>query len=277
MGRDCICATLLSSVFPRLFHIGNFSLPTYGALAAVGLIVGLLINVRLAKRDGIDEERAWNLGLVAIFSALVGAKLLLIINDLSFYAEHPRVLLSFSALQAAGVWYGGLLGAIIASVIYMRVHQMPVLRVCDSFIVGVAFGHGIGRLGCFAAGCCYGRPTNVPWGVTFTNPLASRLVGTPLNVKLHPTQLYEFAAEMAIFFLLLWLWKRKSFDGQVIGSYFFLYGIVRYFSEFYRDDPERGSMFHGAITGTQFISICLVIAGGVLWMRRTRARELAHA
>ncbi len=264
-------------MFPRLFHIGNLSLSTYGALAALGLILGLVIDVRLAKRDGIDEERAWNLGLVAIFAAIAGAKLLLIINDFGYYREHPGVLFSTTLLQAGGVWYGGVLGGLLAAGIYMRIHRMPALRVCDAFMPGVALGHAIGRLGCFAAGCCYGRETTVPWGVTFTNPLAKELVGTPLGVKLHPTQLYEFAAEMVIFPFLLWLWKRKTFDGQVFGTYLFLYGIVRYFSEFYRDDPERGSMFNGLMTTTQFISICLVIAGGALWMRRGRRTEAASA
>jgi phosphatidylglycerol---prolipoprotein diacylglyceryl transferase len=264
-------------VFPRLFTIHNFSLHTYGVLAAVGLILGLVLNVRLAKRDGIDEERAWNLGILAIFASIIGAKLLLVINDFSYYAANPKVMFSTSMLQAGGVWYGGVIGGLLASFVYMRIQRMPILRVCDSFMPGVAVGHGIGRLGCFAAGCCYGKPTDVAWGVTFTNPLANQLVGTPLGVKLHPTQLYEFLAEMLIFAVLLWLWKRKSFDGQVFGTYLFLYGIVRYFSEFYRDDPERGSLFNGAMTVTQFISICLVIIGGMLWMKRGPRAEAVSA
>ena len=103
-------------------------------------------------------------------------------------------------------------------------------------------GHAIGRLGCFAAGCCYGKPTDHFWGVTFTNPLAQELVGTPLGHALEPTQLFESAAELGIFFILTWMFRRKKFDGQIFGAYLFLYGIARFFIEFLRDDPGRGKL-----------------------------------
>jgi phosphatidylglycerol:prolipoprotein diacylglycerol transferase len=154
---------------------------------------------------------------------------------------------------------------------YVRKHHMPVLRTCDTFAPGIALGHAIGRIGCFAAGCCYGKPTHHWWGVTFTNPLAKAFSGTPLNIPIEPTQLFESAIEFVNFLFLLWLIRHKKFEGQVIGSYLFIYGVARYFIEFLRDDPERGSMFGGLMTGTQFISICLVIAGGLLWMRRSKA------
>jgi phosphatidylglycerol:prolipoprotein diacylglycerol transferase len=141
------------------------------------------------------------------------------------------------------------------------------LTTLDAFVPGIAFGHAVGRLGCFAAGCCYGKPTTMPWGVTFTNPLANSLVGTPLNVRMHPTQIYEFLAEMAVFAVVMWTWKHKKFSGQVFGTYAFLYGIARFWLEFYRDDPERGSVFGGLMTLTQLISIVLVIIGGIMWMR----------
>jgi phosphatidylglycerol:prolipoprotein diacylglycerol transferase len=144
------------------------------------------------------------------------------------------------------------------------------LSTCDAFAPGIALGHAVGRLGCFTAGCCYGKPTNLPWGVVFTSPLAKEISGTPLGVSLHPTQLYESLVELANFFILVWLFKHKRSDGQVIGAYMFLYGIARYFLEFLRGDPDRGVLFGGALTGTQFISILLVIAGGALWMRRKK-------
>jgi phosphatidylglycerol---prolipoprotein diacylglyceryl transferase len=262
-------------VFPRLFHIGNFGLPTYGFLVATGVLVGLLIAARLSERQGQDPEKAWNLGILAVLSAIVGAKVLLIINDWSFYSSHPGELFSVSMLQAGGVFYGGLLAAIAVSVWYIRRNQMPVLRTCDAFAPGLALGHAIGRVGCFAAGCCYGKPTNLPWGVTFTNPLAHEFVGTPLNVHIHPTQLYEAAVELINFLILYWLIRHKKFEGQVIGTYVFLYGVARYFLEFVRDDPERGSVFGGLMTGTQLISIILVIAGGLLWLWRRPLPETA--
>jgi phosphatidylglycerol---prolipoprotein diacylglyceryl transferase len=134
-------------------------------------------------------------------------------------------------------------------------------------------GHAIGRLGCFAAGCCYGKPTSHWWGVTFTNPLANLNSDTPLNVPLQPTQLFESAVELGLFLLLMWMFKRRRFDGQVFGAYLFLYGIARYFLEFIRDDPGRGSVFGGAMSGTQLISICLVLAGGLIWWLRPAQRS----
>src|SRR5215467_4793299 len=259
-------------MFPRLFHIGNFSIPTYGVMAALGLIAALMVVVRGARRQGLDPDKAWNLGLVAIIFGLIGGKLLMVINDWKSFGNW-RAIFSLTFVQAMGVFYGGLLLAILASVVYIRINHMPVLRTCDVFAPGIALGHAFGRIGCFAAGCCYGKPTHLPWGVTFTNPLANILVGTPLGVPLQPTQLFEFVVELGNFFLLWWMLKHKKFEGQVIGAYLFIYGVARFFLEFLRDDPERGSVFGGALSGVQLISIGLVIAGGILWLRRAQLRE----
>ncbi len=253
-------------MFPRLVQFGNFFLPTYGVLAALGLIVGLMVAVHLGRRSGIDPEKMWNEGIIAVIAGVLGAKVLLIINDWGRYSQHPREIFSLSVLQAAGVFSGGLVLAIVACYLYAVRANMPKLKTADAFAPGIAIGHAFGRLGCFAAGCCYGKPTNLPWGVTFKNPLSNQLVGTPLGVPLHPTQLYEFLVELSIFVLLMFLFRRKSFDGQMAALYLFLYGIARYFLEFVRDDPERGSMFGGIMTVTQFISILLVIGGAIMWI-----------
>jgi phosphatidylglycerol:prolipoprotein diacylglycerol transferase len=264
-------------VFPHLFRSGDFAIPTYGILAAAGLILGLLITVRLARRDGLNEERIWNLGVLVILAGIVGAKILLVINEWDFYSQNLRTLFSFHMLQAGGVWYGGLLGGIFAGLAYVWYHKIPVMKAWDVFTPGISFGHALGRLGCFAAGCCYGKPTDLPWGVTFTNPLANKLVGTPLGVSLHPTQLYEFLTEMSIFALLIWLYPRRQFTGQVTALYLFLYGAARFFLEFLRDDPERGSVFGGVMTTTQLISIFLVLLGGAMWVRLNRPQPSAAA
>jgi phosphatidylglycerol:prolipoprotein diacylglycerol transferase len=257
-------------VLPELFHIGSFWVGTYGLLVAFGVLVGLTIAARYSQQEGLDPEKVWNLGVLAILSAIVGAKVLLFVTDWSWYRQHPREIFSLATLRAGGVFYGGLIAAVAASIWYIRRNRLPVLRTCDAFAPGIALGHAIGRIGCFAAGCCYGKPTTLPWGVTFTNPLAHAISGTPLGVRLHPTELYESLVELINFLLLAWLIKHKKSDGQVIGAYMFLYGFARYFLEFVRDDPERGSLFGGAMTGTQLISIFLVIAGGLLWMRRRK-------
>jgi phosphatidylglycerol---prolipoprotein diacylglyceryl transferase len=265
-------------VFPQLFHFGRFGLPTYGFLVALGVLTGLVVTTKLARSQKIDPDDAWNLGVLVVLAAIVGAKLLLIINDFSWYKAHPSEIFSLAMVQAGGIFYGGVIAALITAAHYMRKHGMPALRTCDTFAPGLALGHSIGRIGCFAAGCCYGKPTSHWWGVTFTNPLAHSVSGTPLGIPIQPTQLFESAIEFVNFLILLMLLRHKKFEGQVIGAYLFLYGVARFFIEFIRDDPDRGSMFNGALTGTQFISICLVIAGGILWLlRRAPQPQLAQA
>jgi phosphatidylglycerol---prolipoprotein diacylglyceryl transferase len=255
-------------VYPQLFHFGSFWLPTYGFLVALGVFLGLIVASKLASGQGVDSEKAWNLGIIAILSAIIGAKVLLILIDWHYYMAHPREIFSMATWQAGGVFYGGLIAAVAASVWYIRRNRLPVLRTSDAFAPGIALGHVFGRFGCFSAGCCFGKPTNLPWGVKFTNPLANTISGTPLNVRIHPTELYEALVELINFFILYWMIKHKKFEGQVIGAYLALYGVARFFLEFLRDDPGRGSVFGGAMSGTQLISIFMVIAGGILWIYR---------
>lgn len=237
---------------------------------SLGVLLGLWISVRNSERLGIDGEKAWNLGILVVLCGIVGAKVLYVINE----GMSLRDILSISTLQAGGVFSGGLIAAFIAAAWYVRRHHMPPLGTCDAFAPGLAFGHAIGRLGCFAAGCCYGKPTHHFWGVTFTNPLANSITGTPLNIPLEPTQLFECAVELANFFFLMWLLKRRKFDGQVFGAFLFIYGIARFFLEYLRDDPGRGSVFGGAMTGTQLIAIGLVIGGGLIWWLRPGSKPV---
>ena len=148
-----------------------------------------------AKTRGLDQTRVLDLGIYIIISALVGAKLLLFITDFSTYTSNPRELLSLA--RSGGVFYGGLILAVGVALWYIRRIGLPLWTTCDVFAPGIALGHVVGRLGCLFAGCCFGKPTIVPWAITFTDPFANANVGTPLNVPLHPTQLYEAGAEAA--------------------------------------------------------------------------------
>jgi len=253
-------------------------MPTYGLLVSIGVLTGLWVSVRNAENEGIDPEHAWNFGILVVLSGILGAKILYIINDWSIYAANPREIFSLATLQAGGVFSGGLVLALLVAAWYIRRHHMPALTTCDAFAPGLALGHAIGRLGCFAAGCCYGKPTSHFWGVTFKSPIAQTWVGTPLGHPLEPTQLFESAVELVNFFILMWLLKRRKFDGQVLGAYLFLYGVARYFLEFIRDDPGRGEVFGGLMTGTQLIAIFLVLGGGLLWWLRPTLKAVpAHA
>jgi len=259
-------------VFPQLFHIGSFFLPTYGFLVSLGVLLGLWISVRNAERLGYDADKAWNLGILVVLCGILGAKVLYVINEWSYYSSHISEIFSVNTLQAGGVFSGGLLAAFVAAAWYVRKNHMPALGTVDAFAPGLAFGHALGRLGCFAAGCCYGKPTHHWWAVTFHNPLANSITGTPLGVPLEPTQLFECAVELANFFFLMWLLKRRKFDGQIIGAFMFIYGIARFFLEYLRDDPGRGSVFGGAMSGTQLIAIGLVIGGGLIWWLRPSSK-----
>ena len=252
-------------MFPRLLQIGSFYLPTYGVLVATGVLLGIWIAVRNAEKQGINGDDMWNLGIYMVLAGIIGAKILYVINDWSSYASNWREIFSLNTLQAGGVFSGGLLGALAVGAWYMRRHLMPPMRTMDAGAPGLAFGHVLGRFGCFSAGCCYGKQTDHFWGVTFHNQLAHLVSDTPLGVKLEPTQLIEAAAEFCNFLFLMWLLKRKKFDGQVFAAFMMLYGVERFFIEFLRGDGGRGEVFGGLMTGTQLISILLVIGGGIIW------------
>lgn len=260
---------------PYLFHIDSFGLPTYGFLTALGMVCGLWAAFRLARFRGLNPDQVWNLGGIAVFSGILGSKALLILLSWREYAANPGSIFSMATLQSGGVFSGGLLAAIVCVWWYVRREQIPFLSAADVLAPGVALGHAFGRLGCLSAGCCYGRITHVPWAITFHNPWAAQFSGTPLNVPLHPTQLYEFAAEAINFVFLYWLCKRKSFEGQVLALFMIVYGIERFIVEFFRGDPGRGRIFGGAMSGTQLIALGLVVGGFLIYMRRTPLRTMS--
>jgi phosphatidylglycerol:prolipoprotein diacylglycerol transferase len=255
-------------MYPRLFELGPLSVYTYGVLLAAAYLAGLQFALYRARSRGLDPSKVMDLGIAIIISALVGAKLLLVIVDFDYFAANPRELLSIA--RAGGVFYGGLILAVAVAFWYMRRHRLPLWQTCDVFAPGIALGHVIGRLGCLMAGCCYGRPTDLPWAITFTSPLAAENVGTPLGVDLHPTQLYEAGAELLILAGLLATERRgRPFPGRTFWGYMVLYGVSRFVIEIYRGDP-RGTVF-GVLSTSQFISVILVPLGLVMLAVLSRA------
>ena len=243
-------------MYPRLFEFGWFTVYSYGLLLALAYLLGLQMALVRARRRGMDSTRIMDLGIWIIISALIGAKLMLLVVDWDYFSRNPRELLSLA--QSGGVFYGGLILALIVALWYMWRHRMPIWATCDVFAPGIALGHVIGRVGCFLAGCCYGRPTDVPWAVRFTDPFAAANVGTPLHIDLHPTQLYEAGAELLILGLLLGTERMgRPFPGRTFWSYMFLYGVSRFIIEMYRGDP-RGFVFGTNLSTSQFISVILV-------------------
>ena len=223
--------------------IGPFTLHTYGVLLAIAFLAGLWVVSRQARRAGLDANRITDMAVWVLIAGLIGAKVLLVAVDWRYFGRNPREI--GSILQSGGVFYGGLIGGILVAVWYVRRHRLPGWQTADVLAPGVALGQAIGRLGCFAAGCCWGRPTQVPWAVTFTDVYSARAVGTPMDTPVHPSQLYESFAAFLLFLFLLWLAPRKRFDGQVVLAYVALYSAVRFGLEFLRGDPDRGSWFGG--------------------------------
>lgn len=241
-------------MYPKLLDIGPIGIYSYGLILAAAYLVGLLTAVSRGRARGLDGRRVMDLGLAIIFSALIGAKLLLFVVEFDQIARDPAVI--WSLLRYAGVFYGGFLLALGVAFWYMQRHAMPLWTTCDAFAPGIVLGQAIGRLGCLLAGCCYGRPTDAPWGVTFTDPLAAAsAVGA--DVALHPTQLYESAAALLILGFLLALERRgRGFPGRTFWTYLLLYPAARFVIEFYRGDP-RGTAFD-LLSTSQFVSVLLI-------------------
>src|SRR3954468_13248566 len=218
---------------PILFRIGNWPVYSYGVLLALAYLAGLQLAVVRARRAGLDGAKVMDLGIYLIIAALIGAKLMLIAVDFNYFRNQPRELLSL--VRAGGVFYGGLLAAFGVGLWLIRRYKLPVWTTGDLIAPGIALGHIVGRFGCLMAGCCYGRPTSVPWGITFTDPVAAANVGTPLSIPLHPTQLYDAGAEAVILAILLFTERRgRPFPGRTFWMYMLLYAISRFVIEFYR-------------------------------------------
>src|SRR3954468_12284131 len=195
-------------MYPRLLelpwtvpYLGEVTIYTYGVLLAAAYLLGLKLAMVRAHARGLDAAKVLDLGIYIIISALIGAKLLLIVTDFRVFQADPRELLTLA--RSGGVFYGGLILAVAVALWYIRRAGLPLWTTCDAFAPGIALGHVVGRFGCFFAGCCYGKPTTKPWGITLNDTFAYTNVGTPLGVPLHPTQIYEAGAELVILIVLL--------------------------------------------------------------------------
>jgi phosphatidylglycerol---prolipoprotein diacylglyceryl transferase len=287
-------------MFPELFKIPytNFSFNTYGFLLAVAFVAGLLLMARLASRDGLERQKVYDLGLWVLAASLIGSKALMVIAEWDvYYRDNPRQIFTLDFFRSGGVYYGGFIGAVIASVIVMRYYKLPWWRTADSFAPGIILGQAIGRLGCFSAGCCWGKPTAGWFGVHFSEK-GHEITGVPTIVshlsdkvqqkvwaerltdlggwlaplKLHPTQLYEAGAALLIMVVLLLVHRRRRFEGQVILAYAMLYSVARFIIEYWRDDP-RGEIF--GLSTSQFIAVILFVGALATFIYRLRKPSAA--
>lgn len=260
---------------PVLFELGSFPLGTYGLLLAIAFFAGTALAKRQGRLDGLVPAAITDLAIAMLISAIVGSKLLMIVVDLVNGRPFAEIF-SLATLRAGGAIHGGIIAATAVFFWKLRKGQGLPLRITgDALVPGVALGQAIGRLGCFSAGCCWGRATSVPWAVTFTDVYAARQVGTPIDTALHPSQLYESFVVFLVFLFLLWLAPRKRFHGAVTLAYVALYSVARFVLEFWRGDAERGTWFGHTISTSQLIAIALLLGAAVALPYVRRSQSLA--
>lgn len=238
---------------PVLFEVGGLTVYSYGFFIAIGAVLGVVyLGVRGRKETGLTLDQTNSLFLLIFIAAFVGGKVFLFFEDPSRYIDNPARLLTGRGF----VFYGSFLFAVPTMLWYFRKQKLPVYQMLDIMAITTCLVHIFGRMGCFMAGCCHGKPTDSFFGVTYTDPMCS---ADPLNTPLHPTQLYESAFIFGVMVFLLVLRDRKTFHGQLFLSYLMLYAGGRFAIEFFRGDEGRGFLFGGMISHSQFVALLILV------------------
>jgi phosphatidylglycerol:prolipoprotein diacylglycerol transferase len=238
-------------VHPILFHVGSVTIKSYGVAIALAFLIGILLAAWRAKREKLNPNDFLDIGFIIVVSSIVGARIFYILFNLKYYVDNPAMIIRI--WEGGLIFYGGLLCAAVASILYMRFKKIPVWYGTDIIAPSVALGYAITRVGCFLNGCCYGEVCNLPWGVSGWDPFTgagrysaqiffAALFGTgevPEAIKLHPTQLYAAGISLIFFVVLLIIWRRRVFDGMVFWSYVGLYALYRFGIEFVRADNKE--------------------------------------
>ncbi len=240
-------------MFPILVKLGPLTVHTYGFMMAVGVGLGLWFLYVQSKKRGLNAPLLLDAAFYTIIVSLIGAKLILLIGNFSYYLSYPREL--FSLARSGGVFQGGLTFGVIFALWYFRRKKIPTWKTADVIGPALALGHGFGRIGCFSAGCCYGNECSLPWAATFRSEYAHDLTGVPLDSPIHPVQAYEAVLNFLNFLVLFLLLRKKSFDGQVFSFYIINYSVIRFFTEYFRGDhPDKAYVLQGS---TAFASLSL--------------------
>ena len=257
---------------PVFLQIGSFELASYGLMTALGYAAAALYLLPRLKKIGLDQDTFWNILFIAFMGALIGSKLLYIIVSwpqlgATLAEKLTNIVRDF---RYGFVFFGGMIVSVGALVWYIRKKGLPLFKTADFLIVSLPLGHAFGRIGCFLAGCCYGRPTDMPWGVVFTD--AHSLVPPELlGVALHPTQLYEAAGNLILFFLLHAAYKKPHRPGTILVEYICGYSLMRFIIEFFRGD-FRGEYLLW-FSPSQAIALLSAAAAFVLWIRLRKDKQ----
>lgn len=246
------------------FHLGNLPVHWFGLLVAIAFLTGLWTASRRAARDGLAPELISDAGVWLIIGTILGARGLYIISYWQEQFANAPWWEMFMVQRGGLVFYGGLAGATAAGLIYVRARRVPVWNFADALAPSIALGYFIGRFGCLMNGCCYGRPSSLPWAIHFP---ADR--HETHGVGVHPVQVYDALLNLGFCLFLGWLHRRKKFDGQVFAAYLIGYAILRAFVESFRGDyPVR--YVGGVFTPAQLVSVVILAAGLILWWKLPR-------
>jgi len=259
-------------VHPVLFHIGSLVIPSYGASAAAGVLLGLMLAMRTARKLGIDPNRIWNLCILMLFTSLVGSRLLLVIANWTVLRKHPLWMLSLAMIHhplLAGI---GALIALAVAGIYAGVYHLPLRATADVLAAPAALGLGFEQIGALLAGSGYGTGAHVPWAITYIDPLAARWSDAPLGIPVHPVQAYAALGFFSIAVGLLLCLPHRHQHGDLAGLFLVATGALLFITEFWRDPFGRGSSFGGVIKGPQVAGVVLVLAGAFLLLESTSQR-----
>lgn len=272
---------------PILFYVkGNFYIGTYGALVAIGILAAIFFAAWRARKQAVPEGKIFDLCFYIVLSGIIGGRVFYILANFGDFIDHP---LDYIFSRTGFVFYGGVLFGLIGGTLYIRKQQLKLWPLADIIAPAIPLGHFFGRLGCFSAGCCFGKPTsgilsflgvafprvvdkegNVIGSFVYIDHVSQGLISaaSPRSLPVYPTQLFEAGANLFILGLLLVMERRQKFSGQLFLSYLVLYSVMRLVIEFFRGD-ERGSLF-GIISTSQFVAIIVIIGAIIFWRHRKK-------
>jgi phosphatidylglycerol:prolipoprotein diacylglycerol transferase len=259
-------------VHPVLFHIGVILIPSYGAMAALGVLLALFLAQRTARIAGINAAEVWNLCVVSLFAALAGQRLLLLLMNWSAVSRHPSWMLGLAMIHHPLLGAAGAMAGLASAAVYARWRGLALWTTADALAAPLALGLAFEQGGALLAGSGYGTEATVRWAVIYNNPLAARWSGTPLGIPLHPVQAYAAIGLLTLSILLMvWLPGRRQ-QGDVAGIGLLGMGVVVFITELWRDPEGRGALFDGVLNGPQVAAVVLVLAGGMMLLERSGSR-----
>lgn len=255
-------------MYPILFQIGHFEFRSYGVIVVLSFAAGLWLATKEAKRKGIDQQLINDFAVYGLLGGILGARLYYVVfSRPEYFLQHPWEI--FAVWQGGIGVIGSLLGGLVAALWYTRRKNISFLRFADALAPAIPLGQTIGQLACLLNGDSYGRPTDVPWAIIYTDPRSL----APLNVPLHPIEIYEMLGYFSVFLL---VWKTQKWcraDGLSFLTYLAGYGVARFFVEFFRGQP---AIFAWNIPAAQVFSIVLIL-GSVLGVYLLRSRAVEPA